>query len=71
MVITEVFGSGLSTSVPVVQLAEILEEVRVLIFDGIFYGATGVLTSVATHYPTLDFVDTYRGYASGWSMDKI
>ena len=36
-----------------------------------FYEATGVLTSVMTHYPTLDFVAAYRGYANGWSVDEI
>ena len=36
-----------------------------------FYGTLGVLTSVATHYPDLDFTAIYRGYANGWSTDKI
>ena len=27
--------------------------------------------SVATHYPDLEFVSAYRGYASGWSADEI
>ena len=56
---------------PAVRLTEILDEVRALISNGMFYGASGVLTSVATHYPTLDFAAVCRGYASGWSADEI
>ena len=56
---------------PVVQLAEVLNEVRPLISDGMFYGTSGVLTLVAAHYPDLDFMDIYRGYADGWSADEI
>jgi len=26
---------------------------------------------VATHHPDLDFMAIYRGYADGWSADKI
>ena len=65
------FGLGPSTNTPVVQLAEVLNEVRVLIFDGMFYGTSGVLTLVATHFPNLDFMVICRGYADGWSADKI
>ena len=65
------FGSGPSTSTPVVQLAEVPNEVRALISDGMFYGTSGVLTSVATHYPDLDFTDIYSGYNNGWSVDEI
>jgi len=36
-----------------------------------FYGTSGVLTSVATHYPDLDFATNYRGYADAWSADEI
>ena len=36
-----------------------------------FYGTLGVLTSMATHYPDLDFTAIYRGYADGWSVDEI
>ena len=36
-----------------------------------FYGMSRVLTSVVTHYPDLDFVAICRGYADGWSVDKI
>ena len=65
------FGSGPSTSTPVVQLAEVSNEVRALISDGMFYRTSGVLTSVATHHPDLDFVAIYRAYADGWSTDEI
>ena len=50
---------------------EVLNEVRALISDGMFYRTSGVLTSVATHHPDLDFVAIYRGYTNGWSADKI
>ena len=36
-----------------------------------FYKTSGVLTSVATHHPDLDFATIYRGYADGWSADKF
>ena len=36
-----------------------------------FYGASGVLTSVVTHHPDLDFATIYRGYTDGWSADAI
>ena len=56
VVIFEVFGSGPSTSTPAVQLAEVPNEVRAVISDGMFYETSGVLTSMATHHPDLDFV---------------
>ena len=65
------FGSGPSTNTPVVQLAEVLNEVQALISDDMFYGTMGVLTSVATHHPDLDFMAICRGYVDGWSADKI
>ena len=65
------FRSGPSTSTPTVQLAEVPNEVRALISDGMFYGTSRVLTSMATHYLDLDFVAIYRGYADGWSADEI
>ena len=65
------FGSAPSTSTPAVQLAEVPNEVRAFISDGMFYGTSGVLTSVATHYPDLDFASICRGYADGWSTDEI
>ena len=36
-----------------------------------FYETSGVLTSVATHHPDLDFTAIYRGYTDGWSTDAI
>ena len=69
--VSEVFGYGPSTSTTVVQLAEVSNEVRTLISDDMFYEMSGVLTSVATHYPDLDFMAIYRGYADGWSADEI
>ena len=65
------FGSGPSTSTPVVQLAEVPNEVRALISDGMFYGTSGVLTSMATHYLDLDFIAIYSGYVDGWSVEQI
>ena len=56
---------------PAVQLAEVPNEVRALISDGMFYRTSGVLNVVATHYPDLDFMAIYRGYADGWSTDEI
>ena len=71
MVISKVFGSGPSTSTPVVQLAEVLKEVRALVSDGMFYGTSRVLITVVTHHPNLDFVAICRGYPDGWSVDEI
>ena len=65
------FRSGPSTSMPAVQLAKVSNEVWALISDRMFYGTSGVLTSVATHHPDLDFAAIYRGYADGWSADAI
>ena len=65
------FGSGLSTSTPTIQLVEVLNEVRALISDDMFYGTSGVLTSAATHHLDLDFTAIYKGYADGWSADAI
>ena len=65
------FGSGPSTSTPAVQLVEVLNEVWALISDSMFYRTLRVLTSVVTHQPNLDFTAIYRGYANGWSTDKI
>ena len=71
VVIFKVFGLGPSTSTPTVQLAVVPNEVWTLISDGMFYGTSGVLTSVATHHPDLDFVAIYRGCIDGWSADDI
>ena len=45
--------------------------VRDLIRSGLFYGASEVLTSVATHHPNLNFAAIYNGYAEGLSMEDI
>ena len=71
LIISEVFGSPPSTSAPAVQLVEVPDEVRDLITSGLFYGASGVLTSVATHHPNLDFTTICSGYADGLSMEDI
>ena len=47
LVVSEVFGSAPSTSAPAIRLAEVPDEVWALITQGLFYGASGVLTSVA------------------------
>ena len=60
-----------STSTPAIQLAEVPNEVWTLISDGMFYGTLGVVTSVATHHPDLDFAAIYSGYTDGWSIDAI
>ena len=71
MVVSEVFGSTLSTSTPTVQQVEVPNEVLALISDGMFYGTSRVLTSMVTHHPDLDFVTTYRGIIDGWSANEI
>ena len=60
-----------STSTPVVQLAEVPDAVKDLVRSGLFYGASGVLTSMATYHPNLDFATIYSGYAEGLSMEDI
>ena len=60
-----------STSVPSIWLAEFPEEVRALITHGLFYGALGVLTSVAMYHPDLDFATICSGYADSCSMEDI
>ena len=59
------FGLAPSTSTLAIQLAEVPNEVWALISDGMFYGTLGVLTSVVTHHPDLDFAAIYKGYANG------
>ena len=39
--------------------------------SGLFYGASGVLTSVATHHLNLDFATICSGYAEGLSTEDI
>jgi len=65
LVVSEVFGSAPSTSAPAIRLAEVPDEVWALITDGLFYGTSRVLTSVATYHPDLDFAAIYSGYVDG------
>ena len=67
LVISEVFGSAPSTSAPAVQLAKVPDAVQNLITSGLFYGASGVLTSVATYHLNLDFATICSGYADSLS----
>ena len=71
VIVSEVFRSAPSTSTPAIRLAEVPVEVQALISDGMFYGTSRVLTSVATHHPELDFATICSGYANGWSPDAI
>ena len=50
---------------------EVSDAVKDLIRSGLFYGASGVLTSVATYHPNLDFAAICSGYAEGLSMEDI
>ena len=56
---------------PVVQLAEIPDAVWDLITSGLFYEASGVLTSLVMHHPNLDFATIYSGYTEGLSTEDI
>ena len=60
-----------STSAPAIRLAKVPDEVQALITDGLFYGTSGVLTSVATYHLELDFATICSGYADGCSMEDI
>ena len=71
LVISEVFGSVPSTRTPTVQLAEVPDTVKDLVRSGLFYGASGVLSSVAMYHPNLDFATIYSGYAEGLSIEDI
>ena len=71
LIVLEVFGSAPSTSALAVQLAEVPDAVRELITSRLFYGASGVLTSVAMHHPNLDFDTICSGYAEGLSTEDI
>jgi len=57
--------------VPAVQLAKVLDAVKDLVRSELFYGASGVLTSVAMYHPNLDFATICGGYAEGLSMEDI
>ena len=65
VIVSKVFGLAPSTSTPAIQLAELPNEVRALISDGMFYRTSGVLTSVATHHLDLDFTAICSGYTDG------
>ena len=54
-----------------VQLAKVPDAVRDHVRSRLFYGASGVLTSVVTHHPNLDFDAICSGYAEGLSMEDI
>ena len=56
---------------PTIRLVEVPDEVQALISDGMFYGTSGVLTSVAMHHSELDFTTICSGYTDGWSPDTI
>ena len=60
-----------SISAPVAQLAEVPDVVKDLVRSGLFYGASAVLTVVATYHPNLDFATICDGYAEGLSMEDI
>ena len=68
LVISEIFRLALSTSAPTAQLAEVPDTVKDLVRSGLFYGASGVQTSVAMYHPNLDFATICGGYAEGLSM---
>ena len=71
LVVSKIFGSAPRTSAPAVQLAEAPDAVKDLVRSELFYGASGVLTSVATHHLNLEFNAIYSGYAEGLSMEDI
>ena len=50
---------------------EVPDAVKDLARSRLFYGASGVLTSVATYHPNLDFAAICNGYAEGLSMEDI
>ena len=70
-IVSKIFGSAPSTSAPTIQLVEVPGEVWDLIRSGLFYGASGVLTTLGTHHPHLDFATICSGYAEGMSMAGI
>jgi hypothetical protein len=70
-VVTEVLRPRSGSSGLVADLSQILGEVAGLISDGVFHGTSGGLTSVASHYPTLDFGVVGRGYAVGLFADQL
>ena len=71
LVVSEVFGSAPSTSAPAIRLAEVPDEVWTLITHRLFYGVSGVLTSVVMYHPNLDFATICSRYADGLSTEDI
>jgi hypothetical protein len=71
LVVAEVLGPRPGSTALVADLSEIPGEVVGLITDGVFHDASGVLTSVALHDPTLDFGAVRRGYTTWWSTTTI
>jgi hypothetical protein len=53
------------------DVSEIPGKVAGLITDGVFHGASRVLMSVVSHYPTLDFEAVRRVYTVRWSTDQL
>jgi hypothetical protein len=72
-VVTKILGLrlDLGLSALATNLSVIPGELSGLITDGVFHGASGVLTSVASHYPDLDFGRVRRSYAAEWSSNQI
>jgi hypothetical protein len=63
--------SDLGLSALVANLFIIPGEVSGLIIDRVFHGASGVLMSVASHYPDLEFGPVGRSYTAGCSSNQI
>jgi hypothetical protein len=55
----------------IADISKIPGKVVGLITDGVFHGASRVLTLVASHHSTLNFEAVRRGYATGWSTDQL
>ncbi|XP_066334093.1 uncharacterized protein [Miscanthus floridulus] len=69
LIISEVFGLVPSTSAPAVQLAEIPNAVKDLVRSRLFYGASGVLTSVATESLLPHARSVSEQVSAEWVMD--
>jgi hypothetical protein len=67
-VVMEVLGPRPGSSALAADLSEIPGKVAGHITDGVFHGASGVLTSVSLHYPTLHFEAVGR---ARWSADRL
>ena len=70
-VVREVLGPRPGSSVLVVDPIEIPSNVAGLISNGVFRGTSGVLTSMSSHHPNLDFAVMGRGYTTGWTTDQL